>query len=228
MQRGSVISQLILSKIIEERNAILDMHFSAEFFPQSLELLKKQYPALNQAELTSILMLVLDSMQIDNNDSVELVATVPISFGTKVKRINNVILDLIDNAQKSIIITGYSISSFVDELIDRIISKSEKGVLVKVYLNDLQQQRYVDKLIRCKNKFLTIYNYSNSNDEMAALHAKIVSIDGIQTVVSSANLSYHGLSENIELGCLIYSEKFAKELSELFKTLLFSKVIFEV
>lgn len=228
MQCGSVISQLILSKVIEERNTILDESLSAKFFPQSLKLLQEQYPQLSEGQLLSILTLVLDSMQISNNDSVELIATVPMSFNTKVKRINNVVIDLIDSAEKSIIITGYSVSNFVDELIDKIIAKSEKGILVKVYLNDLQKQHYINKLIRYKSRFLKIYNYSNDVDEMAALHAKIVSVDGCKTAVSSANLSYHGLSENIELGCLIHSEKFAKELSELFKTLLFSRVILEV
>ncbi len=59
---------------------------------------------------------------------------------------------------------------------------------------------------------------------MSALHAKVLSIDGIQSLISSANLSYHGMMGNIELGCHIESARIAKEIDEAFKQLLFQKV----
>ena len=48
-----------------------------------------------------------------------------------------------------------------------------------------------------------IIDYSNENDKMAALHAKVISVDMGQTLITSANLSYHGQQGNIELGALI-------------------------
>ena len=59
---------------------------------------------------------------------------------------------------------------------------------------------------------------------MSALHAKVLSIDGIQSLISSANLSYHGMMGNIELGCHIESARIAKEIDEVFKQLIFQKV----
>lgn len=49
---------------------------------------------------------------------------------------------------------------------------------------------------------------------MAALHAKVISADMKQTLITSANLSYHGQQGNFELGALIESERTAKQLDE--------------
>ena len=54
---------------------------------------------------------------------------------------------------------------------------------------------------------------------MAASHAKILTIDSDKSLVSSANLSYHGLSGNIEMGFLVRSADKAKQIEELLKKL---------
>ena len=59
---------------------------------------------------------------------------------------------------------------------------------------------------------------------MAALHAKILMVDDVDVLISSANLSYHGMAGNIEIGTQVCSEKIAKQINELFKQLLFCKV----
>lgn len=59
---------------------------------------------------------------------------------------------------------------------------------------------------------------------MSALHAKVLSIDGEKTLISSANLSYHGMSGNIELGSLIYSNKIADKLDKFLQSMIFWKI----
>ena len=63
---------------------------------------------------------------------------------------------------------------------------------------------------------------------MAALHAKVISVDQKQTLITSANLSYHGQQGNIELGTLIESKQIAKQIDDVFTKLIFSKVFSEV
>ena len=65
---------------------------------------------------------------------------------------------------------------------------------------------------------------NNKEDKMAALHAKIIMVDNYKTLISSANLSYHGMSGNIEIGTSLVSAKIAKQIDTLFKDLLFSGV----
>ena len=115
-----------------------------------------------------------------------------------------------------------------DELTDTIIDKSQRGVFVKFFINNVEKQPDADKLLRYKGRFLQIYDYSNDEDKMAALHAKVISVDMKQTLITSANLSYHGQQGNIELGALIESENTAKQLDEVMTQLIFKKIFREV
>lgn len=224
MRFGSLKSELIYNTIIEELNSIGNGNIRAALFPNSLRLLSKDFSGLDEQQYLSIIELIANAYLVGKQEKVSLVATVPPSFSLKTKRIQNVAEEMIHGAQKSIMLTGYSISGFIDNLIDQLISKSQKGILVKIFINDVQSQLAIDKLVRYKSRFLQLYNYINEEDKMAALHAKILTIDGKKTLISSANLSYHGMSGNIELGTIIDSVKIAKQVEELFKDLLFSKV----
>ena len=172
----------------------------------------------------SLIELVGNALYEKQKETVSLVATIPPSFSLKTKRIQNVVEEMIKNAKKSILLTGYSVSEFVSELIDLLVAKSQKGVLVKIFFNDISGQSSIEKILRYKGKFLQVYNYTNKEDKMAALHAKILAVDNDEVLISSANLSYHGLSGNIEIGAYVHSEKIVRQISELFNQLLFNKV----
>ena len=135
---------------------------------------------------------------------------------------------MIEEAKRNILITGYSLSSYFSDLTDTIIDKSQKGVFVKFFINNIEKQPEADKILRYKGRFLRIYDYSNEEDKMAALHAKVISVDMKQTLITSANLSYHGQQGNIELGTLIESKRTAKQLDEVMTQLIFKKIFREV
>ena len=63
---------------------------------------------------------------------------------------------------------------------------------------------------------------------MAALHTKVISVDHEKTLISYANLSYHGQEGNIELGTLVESKELAKQVDDLFTHLIFSKTVHEI
>lgn len=139
-----------------------------------------------------------------------------------------VVQSMIEEAKRNILITGYSLSTYFSELTDTIIDKSQKGVFVKFFINNIEKQAEADKLLRYRGRFLRIYDYSNEEDKMAALHAKVISVDMKQTLITSANLSYHGQQGNIELGTLIESERTAKQLDDMMTQLIFKKIFREV
>ncbi|WP_243240561.1 phospholipase D-like domain-containing protein, partial [Roseburia yibonii] len=130
--------------------------------------------------------------------------------------------------QQTLIITGYSLSSYFADLVDIIIQKSQSGVFVKFFVNDIDSQESFEKLLRYKGRFLKIYNYKKQEDSMAALHAKVISVDQKKTLITSANLSYHGQQGNIELGMLAESKKIAKQVDGVFTELVFKKVFTEI
>lgn len=190
--------------------------------------LRRQYPALSAEECSEIAETIQDAMSTETADKVSLVVTAPPSFRIDAKPTMTVVRSMLEGAGRNILITGYSLSSYFSELTDTIIDKSRRGVFVKFFINNIEKQPDADKLLRYKGRFLQIYDYSNEEDKMAALHAKVISVDMKQTLITSANMSYHGQQGNIELGALIESERTAKQLDEVMTQLIFKKVFKEV
>lgn len=196
----------------------------------SVRAIKKRFSSVTAKEAKDIYALVSGALQIAPKENASLVLTAPAGFSLKAKTTKNTVESLLEGAEKSILITGYSLSDYFKDMVDLIIDKSQKGVFVKFYVNhiEIESQGTFDKLCRYKGRFLKLYNYPKSEDAMAALHAKVISVDGDKTLITSANLSYHGQRGNIELGTVIESKAIAKQVDDVFTQLVFKKVFVEV
>lgn len=195
---------------------------------KSVEILKRNYPELSQQKCESIIELINEAIISNEADKVSIVVTAPPSFAINARTTMSVVQSMISGAERNIIITGYSLSSYFSDLVDIIIDKSQHGVFVKFFVNDIDKQQGFDKLLRYKGRFLNMYNYKQSDDKMSALHAKVLSVDGYSTLITSANLSYHGQQGNIELGTKIDSKTVAKQIDDIFTKLIFSKVFVQL
>ena len=154
------------------------------------------------------------------------VVTAPDTFKIKAKKTKDVVEQLIKSAEKSIFLTGYSVSDYFAGMLDEIIAKSQKGVYVRFYVNDIDKHKEsLDRMLAYQGKYLQFFEYEKqSDDKMAASHAKILTVDSEKALVSSANLSYHGLSGNVEMGFLVESHQKAKQIEELLNQLIRMKV----
>lgn len=195
---------------------------------KSVEILKRNYPELSQQKCESIIELINEAITSNEADKVSIVVTAPPSFAINARTTMSVVQSMISGAERNIIITGYSLSSYFSDLVDIIIDKSQHGVFVKFFVNDIDKQQGFDKLLRYKGRFLNMYNYKQSDDKMSALHAKVLSVDSYSTLITSANLSYHGQQGNIELGTKIDSKTVAKQIDDIFTKLIFSKVFVQL
>ena len=218
MSTGSISLDILLNKILTD--AISGGN-------ESIGAILNRYPSLSEREAHEILSMVSASAQC-SGESAELVVTSPPSFALRAKPTKVTVRAMLMGARKSILITGYSLSDYFAELVDCVIQKSQEGVLVKFFVNDIESQKNFDRLCSYKGKFLRIYNYPKQEDKMSALHAKVISIDQTDTLITSANLSYHGQEENIELGTQVHSKDLAKQVEDVFTRLVFSKVFEEV
>lgn len=182
---------------------------------------KKKRQVYVREQINDILSLCFEMYNMKHSDSIELVITAPETFRIKTKKTRDVVEKLIKNAEKSVVMTGYSISDYFTGMLDTIIAKSQQGVYVRFYVNDIEKSRAsLVKMLAYRSKYLQFFEYEkNSDDKMAASHAKILTIDSDKSLVSSANLSYHGLSGNIEMGFLVRSADKAKQIEELLKEL---------
>ena len=192
------------------------------------QMLKRSYPELTPGHCEDLVQVIFDAIKPSDFDKISLVVTAPPSFTIQARTTMGVVETMIKSAEHSILMTGYSMSSYFSELVDEIISKSQRGVFVKFFVNDIAKQEGFDKILRYKGRFLKVYNYHQEADKMAALHAKVISIDKHQTLITSANLSYHGQQGNIEFGSLIDSKQIAKQIDDIFTKLIFSKIFKEV
>lgn len=219
MPSGTVNRELFLQTVKSD---------TANGTSNAVAMLKKSCPELSDVHCQDIIGVIISAMDTTDADKVSLVVTAPPSFAINARTTMNVVQSLINGAERNILITGYSLSSYFSDLVDAIIQKSQCGVLVKFFVNDIEKQSGFDKILRYKGRFLHVYNYHSDDDEMAALHAKVISVDQKQTLITSANLSFHGQQGNIELGTLISSKQIARQIEDVFTKLLFSKVFIEV
>ena len=218
MSTGSISLDILLDQIQQDAISKSD---------EGVAMLLDRYPKLSEKEAKEIHKLVAVASKKERSDS-ELVVTAPLSFALKTKVTKVVVKTMIEGAKSSIVITGYSLSDYFADLVDCIIKKSQEGILVKFFVNNIDSQISMEKLSRYKGKFLRLYNYPKQEDSMSALHAKVISVDNRETLITSANLSYHGQEGNIELGTHIISNQIAKQVDDVFTTLLFKKVFEEI
>lgn len=174
MSTGSISLDILLNKILTD--AISGGN-------ESIRAIQKRYPSLSEKEAHEILAMVSATAQ-SNDDSAELVVTAPPSFALKTKPTKVTVREMLMGARKSILITGYSLSDYFAELVDCVIQKSQEGVLVKFFVNDIESQKAFDRLCCYKGKFLRIYNYPKQEDKMSALHAKVISVDQTDTLIT--------------------------------------------
>lgn len=225
MRNSSIKSEYLASKIVQAIEAYA-LRGTESILSDSIEEIRKLFPNCSDEEIQDILSLCFEMYSMKQNETIELVITAPETFGIKTKKTRDAVEQLIKGAEKSIIMTGYSVSDYFIGMLDSIITKSQQGVYVRFYVNDIEKNKdALDRMLAYRSKYLQFYEYEKSSeDKMAASHAKILSIDSNKILVSSANLSYHGLSGNVEMGFLVNSTEKAKQIEELLKELVLMKV----
>lgn len=128
---------------------------------ESTGVLHGRYPGLSLTDCKEIAETIQTALTTGRKDKVSLVVTAPPSFGINAKPTMTVVQSMIENAKRNILITGYSLSSYFSELMDIIIDKSQKGIFVKFFINNIEKQPEADKLLQYKGNFLKIYDYNN-------------------------------------------------------------------
>jgi len=217
-------NQSILIDILAD-NLISDLYGNSDD-STAIRAIKKEMPSISNNDAQKICQLVRSLTSNDNADSIEIVATTPVSFNAKTRKTHPVVQELISGAMRSILLTGYSISEYSEEIFKLVDIKSKQGIVVELFVNKYEAIKSVLGDIEHINcRFFKVYEYScKADDKMAALHAKTIVIDGEKTLISSANLSYHGLEGNIEIGALISSREKAAQVQDIFSDLKRQKI----
>ncbi len=134
--------------------------------------------------------------------SVRLVWTGPISTAVPARSTMNVLLDLIERAQQEIVVVGYVLTEAASIVFERLAAAQRRGIQV-ILIGDRMEEK-LPVLRACWPQGLrlpVLYTRAETPDDTrAALHAKLAIADQRYMLVTSANLTYHGLAGNIEIG----------------------------
>ncbi|MBJ8078858.1 hypothetical protein JDS92_26455 [Bacillus cereus group sp. N12] len=183
---------------------------------------------LSKEQLLELLLLFKIYEQEQTQESVEFVATLPANIDSRFRKTISVVRQIILEAQKEILITGYAISEYFDEIFSVIINKNLSGVNIKFFIDDNTKNLSYMKTITNRKDLtnLELYKYQKS-ESLSSLHAKVIVVDNQKAFVSSSNLSYNGMVNNVEIGTIIIGEK-VREIDNLFKQLIANKYFIKI
>lgn len=195
---------------------------SEEMYEESLIIaeLRKVFPNVEKEDLLKIIGLFKLQNQQFNNEVIlaEFVTTVPSQLQSiEARKTVGVLREYIHAAEQTILITGYSISEFATDLILLLKRKSTEGIEIKFFIDRHVDENMINSIVGSSPKF-KIYKLKESN-LYSNLHAKIAVFDSKHAFISSSNLSYNGMINNIEIGSILHGGKVA-ELEQLFEEML--------
>lgn len=166
------------------------------------------------AELSAALAMVGLAQQQAQKEQplVSLVWTGPLEAGAPTRSTRLVLEELIRTADQTIVIVGYTITQGAAPVIAHLVEARRQGVQVTIIANRMDQHLSLIRAYWPTNVAPPeLYTYPESGeDQMAALHAKALIADRRRMLLTSANMTYHGLTGNIELGVLIEDETAAR------------------
>lgn len=138
----------------------------------------------------------------------EVVCTAPSRFGIPVRTTFATAVEMVQAARHEIFVVGYLITSGARGLIEKLAKAGQNRRLKITFIGNRMEsqlptlQSIWPKDISPPNVFS---REGASVSDLSALHAKLLICDGKTALITSANFSYHGLHENIEVGVKIHS-----------------------
>lgn len=130
-----------------------------------------------------------------------------------------VIIEMLTGASASVLLLSYSVwlkQSRINSVLDRLAELSSAGVdvtwIVDVRYRDGHNLKEITSYWPSGRRQPRLFGWRDVDDEIAKLHAKVLIVDDEDALVTSANLTGHGLTSNLELGLRVQGQP-ARELS---------------
>jgi len=140
---------------------------------------------------------------------VEIVCTAPERFGVSLRTTYATALQMIREARSEIVVVGYVFTEGARKLIEELARAGrERSARITVIGNRMREQLPLFKSAWPAGTALprVFSREAAVDDPMAALHAKLLLCDRTSALVTSANLTYHGLHANIEVGVRVHAQ----------------------
>jgi phosphatidylserine/phosphatidylglycerophosphate/cardiolipin synthase-like enzyme len=173
------------------------------------------------------------------SQSVELVWTGPDVGAVPVRRTKQAVLQVLDSAERSITLVSYAIYN-IPHVRQALVSAAGKGVRIRMIVDTPDRgasEKEYNNLIAVGGDVAScasLYYWPHEKREKTVggttgkLHVKCVAADSEWLFLSSANLTEHAFTINMELGLLIQGGQLPKQIEQHFDRLIAKKVLVKV
>jgi phosphatidylserine/phosphatidylglycerophosphate/cardiolipin synthase-like enzyme len=132
--------------------------------------------------------------------------------GSPLRSTPPVLSEMLDAAKTHVIILSYSVwlgQARVRAVLDRLVAARRRGTRVTFVIDRKynpggiapdHNRRQLRTSWPADAPQPDVYSWGDDDDEIAKLHAKVMVVDRRDLLVTSANLTRHGMSGNLELG----------------------------
>jgi len=133
-------------------------------------------------------------------DIVDLVWTAPVQFSTPTRSPSSVMREMILGATQRVTVVGYRMTRGAFPIFQALGVAFGHGIKVRLLFDQVgEQMETFLRLWPIKGRYPEIFNKTSEG----TLHAKVVLVDGIDMLVTSANLTAYALRQNLEVGVRI-------------------------
>jgi len=166
----------------------------------------------------------------DSQPQVQLAWTYPGERSPGLRTTEGVARELVDASKTTLLVVGFAVSAVSNgaglaaQTLDAIARAAARGVVVTAVLHRDVSLRSFLHACRPGAPRPSVFTWPASDDAMAAMHAKLVVGDRSHALVTSANLTYHGLERNLEMGVRISGHP-AAEIHDRFDELIATGVL---
>ena len=214
---------------------VFDLKSKLGFLPNENNVLKKVLDEITDLKIIPLLYSYKNQIQDLKNEldtKTTLVWTSPI-IDLNADLTYNTMIQMIRSAEKRITIVGYALykeskndelkmSDIFKELYEKVESKN---VIVELFFDKAETnvKNTVKKMWKKEIKLPEIYLYESPPKINGSLHAKVLLVDDVDILITSANMTGRAINRNIEIG-IKTSGNVGKEARKLLSSLIQAKL----
>ena len=164
-----------------------------------------------------------------NSSDIYPVFTAPNKYKPAIYETKSEMIQLITGAEKSIYLFGFWLTSNANDIMASLAQAANRGVKIIIIADSIDN--FVKPFMKIWNSALKpsfyIIKKSNGLPDDIKMHAKTLIVDERRLLLTSANLTYLGLNQNLEIGAVIINQPVAEKICEVLAHLIHDDSCFE-
>lgn len=196
---------------------------------------ENDFPEVKSSCVSLAMQSSLVSKEKSDLPTFELIWTGPENMTTTFRRTDQALLELIQGAQKSLLIVSFAVYK-AQPIIKAIENAIHRNIKVILCLEDSEVSQGklsysgINAFSESIFKLASIYSWPIQNrphtedGKYGSLHAKVAVADKERVFISSANLTEYAMDLNMEMGILIMSKTSGDQIEKLFNNMIVNSV----